>query len=113
MMSKYAIRASSVGIRCLSNYSVAPSSNSRTNVNTFDKKMCFLSGAGASALMIQRTQPQFRHMSSSIIDEINKAKQEEAEKKKAQGLQTHAKMAENQLLGHWCSYGCSLHWKWR
>ena len=83
MMSKYAIRASSVGIRCLSNYSVAPSSNSRTNVNTFDKKMCFLSGAGASGLMIQRTQPQFRHMSSSIIDEINKAKQEEAERKKA------------------------------
>ena len=82
-MSKFAIRASSVGIRCLSNYSVAPSSKIKTNVNAFDKKMCFLSGAGASALMIQRTQPQFRHMSSSIIDEINKAKQEEAEKKKA------------------------------
>jgi len=83
-MSKFAIRASSVGIRCLSNYSVAPSSKIKTNVNAFDKKMCFLSGAGASALMIQRTQPQFRHMSSSIIDEINKAKQEEAERKKAE-----------------------------
>jgi len=96
------------------------------------KKMCFLSGAGATALMIQRNQPQFRHMSSSIIDEINKAKQEEAEKKKAEssegsgsdgkgddpgkkdkGYKPMPKMAENQLLGHWCSYGCSLHWKWR
>ena len=86
MMSKYAIRATSVGIRCLSNYTVAQSSKNRTNVSVFDKKLIFLSKAGAGALMIQETHPQIRQMSGSIIDEINKAKKAEQEEKKKAGM---------------------------
>jgi len=88
-MSKYAIRATSVGIRCLSNYTVAQSSKNRTNVSVFDKKLIFLSKAGAGALMIQETHPQIRQMSGSIIDEINKAKKaEQEEKKKAESSES-------------------------
>lgn len=79
MLSKYAIRASTVGIRCLSNSTLASNTSNRTNLNVFDKKLCFVPITGG--ILMPKFQNQLRQMSGSIADEIiNKAKDEEKKK---------------------------------
>lgn len=80
MLSKYAIRVSTVGMRGLSNSAFASNTNYRTNLNVFNKKLCFINGGG---VLIPKLQ-ELRQM-SSLADEIIKNKKQEDEKMKSDG----------------------------
>ena len=71
MLSKYAIRVSTVGMRGLSNSAFASNPNYRTNLNVFNKKLCFINGGG---VLIPKLQ-ELRQM-SSLADEIIKNKKQ-------------------------------------
>ena len=71
MLSKYAIRVSTVGMRGLSNSAFASNTNYRTNLNVFNKKLCFINGGG---VLIPKLQ-ELRQM-SSLADEIIKNKKQ-------------------------------------
>ena len=71
MLSKYAIRVSTVGMRGLSNSAFASNTNYRTNLNVFNKKLCFINGSG---VLIPKLQ-ELRQM-SSLADEIIKNKKQ-------------------------------------
>jgi hypothetical protein len=72
MLSKYAIRVSTVGMRGLSNSAFASNTNYRTNLNVFNKKLCFINGGGG--VLIPKLQ-ELRQM-SSLADEIIKNKKQ-------------------------------------
>ena len=83
MLSKYAARATTVGMRCLSSHTLANNHN-RTNVNVLKKKFCLIP---LSPVAIQ-TQPQICQMSTSIADEIilkNKLEQQDKNKTNSEG----------------------------